>query len=1077
MCPQHLKSSHPSGSNGGRWANGRASSASKQQVWKPYQPKQQMQQHEEQPSKQKEKPKKSSSEKIPQSSIEAETTGPLDFGPPPDLCLDEESFPPHLLQGQAASLVGTAAIVQDTAPQIPEAQFCLPPPAPLKRAPKKEAVEKDAIWPPLSVAPRNDKKQQKGSATKHQRQQQHRSKQPTKGTAAQHNATNSTVLLSSPAPCRAPPSSPASAVAADADDAVDGAPPTKAATSSAAGGVRAPPGLSGPDVQSALLRASFLGRTDIVRLCLERGASPAAADAIGRTPLHYAAATGVAEAVTLLLKYAANVQQPERESNKTVALVDLADKKRWTPLLIAVTKEHVPCVKLLLAAGANVQHLLCHRCAPCRGGSSADASPAGGRNAEASGEATAGGAAAAEASTKAGTDTEKQEINPTNATTSNNGGEAPLQTWSAAIHFAAIKGSIPISELLLQHGSTVNDVDSDGRPPLHYAACRDKPEYVKWLLQKGALPDHLDVNQRTVFHAAATRGNLQIVQLLLEATPPKTLLRLLVQQDVWALTAEDLAKLHGHRPMHLLLKSYREAVESQVGLEEAAAAATSRAVGAQGLSDSAVSATIAEVLATGLQELKKAKLVRAVQRLGTLPCLKAYQQTLMIQALGGMLVADGSRRKTAGGVFFTILNEFAKEGQISREDLAFVNAEDCETRKAFRRRARQVADGSTRGAADVAAVSGATTVLVAPQVQHQQHNPEKENARQQQEDKTPILPHLQRHGQDRREHQQQQQQQQQRQLQQQKQRPSQKQQQQQENRPRRQQHQQQRKQQPSMQPLLQQQPRLLEVAEDGSAVSTPSASSYGSLVAAIASEAAPSTSHSPSSSASSAALASAQQQPFGYPMYPISPYWPVGFPGPLSVPSGICKPSNNSWNAATVAAQQQQLAAAVAASSAMNFGATPLSLHQAVAAAAAQQQQQQQQFQQAALAAIGLATASKQQQKRHTNPANVPKPRRPQTQRSALPEEAAPAAAPASAPKPHQATKLHRNAKVKQDTQPDTQMLLERIHQQQIQLQQQQWQLEQLQQQQRQAEAAAKISARQRPTSAKGGRPQRPPLS
>ena len=39
-----------------------------------------------------------------------------------------------------------------------------------------------------------------------------------------------------------------------------------------------------------------------------------------------------------------------------------------------------------------------------------------------------------------------------------------------------------------------------------------------------------------------------------------------------------------------------------------------------------------------------------------------------------MLVADGSRRKTAGGVFFTVLNEFAKEGQISRDDLAFVNA-------------------------------------------------------------------------------------------------------------------------------------------------------------------------------------------------------------------------------------------------------------------------------------------------------------------------------------------------------------------------------------------------------------------
>lgn len=59
----------------------------------------------------------------------------------------------------------------------------------------------------------------------------------------------------------------------------------------------------------------------------------------------------------------------------------------------------------------------------------------------------------------------------------------------------------------------------------------------------------LDINKRGAFHAAATRGNLQVVQLLLEATPPTALLRLLLQQDVWGFTAEALARLHGHRPM------------------------------------------------------------------------------------------------------------------------------------------------------------------------------------------------------------------------------------------------------------------------------------------------------------------------------------------------------------------------------------------------------------------------------------------------------------------------------------------------------------------------------------------------
>lgn len=452
MCPQHLKSSLPPGANGGRWSNGRASSSTKHQVWKPYKPKQQMEQQEQQPPpKPKEMPKRTSPDEIPVPSMEVETTGPLDFGPPADLCINEGSFPPHLLQ-QTASLVSTAATARENAPQMPQAQFCLPPAAPEEG---KCVPEKEGIWPPLSGASRSGKKH-KGGTSKQQRQPQQHLK-PSTG-AAQHPigedpiAGDSAVLVGSPAPCRAPPSSPASAVAADAGGAVDAATPTKPVASTAAGGVRAPPGLSGPDVQSALLRASFLGRTDIVRLCLERGASPAAADAIGRTPLHYAAATGVAEAVALLLKYAKNVQQPEAETNKTVALVDLADKKRWTPLLIAVTKEHVPCVKLLLAAGANAQHLLCHRCAPCRGGSTAAASAEGAPTADGSGEETSARGPAADAAAKEHGEAEKGEV--CSNTPSTNNGEAPLQTWSAAIHFAAIKGSIPISELLLQHGST-----------------------------------------------------------------------------------------------------------------------------------------------------------------------------------------------------------------------------------------------------------------------------------------------------------------------------------------------------------------------------------------------------------------------------------------------------------------------------------------------------------------------------------------------------------------------------------------------------------------------------------------------
>ncbi|KAL8450779.1 hypothetical protein Emag_003067 [Eimeria magna] len=1149
MCPQHLKASLSPTAVERRWPAARGSGASKPQVWRPHQPKQQHQGEQQQSAHPPLEPKPVAHDaSVPTS--EAVAIGPLDFAPPDDLCVHDASFPPQLLQQTAAAATAASGAAPAALPQLPQSSFCLPPPAPKDSAvPRQKTPEADSAWPPL-----NGKKQQQAGGPPKLRPQQQREKpskqrglQPQKA-ADTHAEGDAASRLNSPAPCRAPPSSPASAVAADltptaataaatepakaaataaASSSSSGGPtPAAAAGAGAANGaVRAPPGLSGPDVQSALLRASFLGRTDIVKLCLERGASPAAADGIGRTPLHYAAATGVAEAVALLLRYAAaprNGQQQRQQQQQqqgasgeaaakpVVPLVDLADKKRWTPLLIAVSKEHVYCVKLLLAAGANPKHLLCHRCAPCRGSTKPvplETKAAARRPPDAAAAAAAadGGAAAADAGTADGTvngsgrgGAPQKEDKGALSNSSHDEGGPPLQTWSAAIHFAAIKGSIPISELLLQHGSTVNDLDSDGRPPLHYAACRDKPEYVKWLLQRGAQLDVLDVNQRSVFHAAATRGNLQVVQLLLEASPPKMLLRLLLQQDVWALTAEALAKLHGHRPMFLLLKtttavlflllkSYREAVESQVGLEEEAAA-VSRGAGAPGLSDSAVSATIAEVLATGLQviccspavlaaaasaaaadaaadaELKKAKLVRAVQRLGTVPCLKAYQQTLLIQALA---TATGSQSSSS-----------SNKQQQQQAAAAAAAAEDCETRKAAKRRARVLPDVASPNTQE--APSAAT--LAAPQIQQQQQQHQQQQQRgqtqqgQQAANKKNPKNKPQTRGLQRLQQQpQQQQQQQQRQNQTQEQ---QQQQQQQQTRPRRQQ-----QQQGQHHSLQQPSSALVRADEESSGMSSsfPSGCSYASLVTAMANEGLPCSSHSSTNSGGSTAAAAAaaataaggfpHPSAFGFAGYPINAYWPVGFPGPLSPPpTGAYRPSS-SWTAATAATHQQQLAAAVAASSALNFGAPALSLHQAVAACAAQQQQQ---LQLAALTAFPGALKQQQQQQQRRGAANgQTKPRRPQPQRQgAGPHDAEATGASMELRGP-------RNTKPQQQTHADTQMLLERIHQQQLQLEQQQLQLQQLQQQQREAEAASKAAAGRQAYEMRGptrkGRPLRAP--
>lgn len=226
--------------------------------------------------------------------------------------------------------------------------------------------------------------------------------------------------------------------------------------------VRAPPGLSGPDINTALLRAAFLGRVDIIEKCVQRGGDVCFADRVGRTALHYAAATGLEPIVRLLLSVGADRQ------------INRRDRKSWTPLLIAVTKTHVACVRLLLERGANVSMTLCHRCAPCRSGSRTvahngaappvqratatsdgvwDSTPVGRKNEKASEGQRERDAPTAQELRAAGTDGAEPGIAAATKSWENEATQ-PLQTWSAAIHFAAIKGSAEITKLLLEHGAT-----------------------------------------------------------------------------------------------------------------------------------------------------------------------------------------------------------------------------------------------------------------------------------------------------------------------------------------------------------------------------------------------------------------------------------------------------------------------------------------------------------------------------------------------------------------------------------------------------------------------------------------------
>ncbi|XP_037423387.1 putative ankyrin repeat protein RF_0381 isoform X3 [Triticum dicoccoides] len=109
---------------------------------------------------------------------------------------------------------------------------------------------------------------------------------------------------------------------------------------------------SGLDVDSAsktgetpMVYAALAGKVQVMRYLLDRGADPAVRDDNGSTPLHYAAE----EAVRLLL-------------SKGVP-VDPVDH-RGAPLQLAVAKDRVEVVKLLLEHGADPNKLVNHILTP-----------------------------------------------------------------------------------------------------------------------------------------------------------------------------------------------------------------------------------------------------------------------------------------------------------------------------------------------------------------------------------------------------------------------------------------------------------------------------------------------------------------------------------------------------------------------------------------------------------------------------------------------------------------------------------------------------------------------------------------
>ncbi|GIX64002.1 ankyrin-repeat protein, putative [Babesia caballi] len=341
-------------------------------------------------------------------------------------------------------------------------------------------------------------------------------------------------------------------------------------------GFSAPTATKGP---VELHRAAFMGDLDLLKAL--KSVDLNYVDDVGRSALHYASASGSATCVEHFLARGVDV--------------NLADRKGWTAIHIAVSKNLTDVARLLVDGGADIFALLKHKCAPAR----------------------------------------------------------LVDVYSPTIHFAAIKGNVEITQLLINHGASVNDLDSAMMTPLHYAAFRPNTEYLRFLLENGATVNLKDVNGRTPFHAAALCGLVENVQLLVQYHP------FVNDEDVWALTPYKLAELRNHSHFLSYLRDTLNVFDEDAD---------------------DINRVLASTIAVALQEQNADQIYRCVTRIGPDLCKTVFDLTMQIERNGGVLTADGSRRRTSGGIFFTCLRELYLNDIISKDDYNYIRAAENEKR-------------------------------------------------------------------------------------------------------------------------------------------------------------------------------------------------------------------------------------------------------------------------------------------------------------------------------------------------------------------------------------------------------------
>lgn len=195
--------------------------------------------------------------------------------------------------------------------------------------------------------------------------------------------------------------------------------------------------------------ASGYGNKDVVDFLINEGADIEWADRRGKTAVIWAAGFGRTEILQCLLD---GLKDPKRIKN----VVNMKEKGGRTALIWASKEGHMECVKLLIKAGADVNH--------CEGGED--------------------------------------------------------DTGGTPLSWAVTSGHDKISQLLLNKGARLDSSNDHKRPLLGWAACsgsidmfrmlRKSAEYQRLLLR----PDETDMNGCTPFMLAAARGHIEMMEYL-----------------------------------------------------------------------------------------------------------------------------------------------------------------------------------------------------------------------------------------------------------------------------------------------------------------------------------------------------------------------------------------------------------------------------------------------------------------------------------------------------------------------------------------------------------------------------------